>query len=546
MACLNSFDDSAENVKTFQSGYSSTAMSTSENVKLNNTNGTVRLPATNLSDNYNSNPAILASSEYINSTKKDFSDDLLTEHSLAFKNVKNRIETLEKEVKKLRKINKRLNTNLCSHRHVMNCNNDSMLNSHLVTAICKGIAEYYDEKSGAIVTAMENLKNVHNVDLEKRSNIERKRMKEKMEKLFKMDTCNEDNSENVCYQVEDINEEDIVDSLCDKTNNAMERHKNIAQSEFTLHVNTDNSMPDKNISSRATDTYKTEEKAINNEFLLFKDMSLHSAEAREASVEDISVISHLDHKLSHLRNDELHTRDNLCNENNVQSINTRKNNLTTKVLSPEKETFDRDMIVDTVEATKRRKKSGEVQNKSNRLFKKIRNLKKKTRENTCIKTRKNVEICSDYNSEQSMTESRIEDEDENDKGLSANNITGFKRKLIATEHCVSTKKPRIEKEKEDKNVIDSNLMENITDLVKNKLSQADSSTNENIEIQAEDLNQQDKEPTFMQFFRNDVEESHTPMSQLIRYIDQKSIKHEVRNTRGSLKKITHIHTIAGI
>ncbi|XP_020282615.1 uncharacterized protein LOC109854179 [Pseudomyrmex gracilis] len=534
MPCLNSFD--SENVKTFQSGYPSTAMSTSENVKLNNTCGTVRLPATNLSDKYNSNPAILAASEYINFTKKDFPDDLVTEDSLAFKNVKNRIETLEEEVKKLRKTKKRLNTSLCSHRHVMNCNNDSMLNSHLVTAICKGIAEYYNEKSGAIVSAMENLKNVHNVDTKERSNIKRKKMKEKIKKLFKMDTCNEDNSENVCYQVENINEEDIVDSLYDKTNNATEG-KNIAQSEFPLHVNTNNSIPDKNISSRATDTYKTEEKAINNE-LLPKGISFHSAEAGEAFVEDILITSHLDHKLSHLRNDELHTSDNLFNDNNVQSIDTRENNLTTtEVLSLEEENFDRD-IVDTAEATKRRKKSGEVQNKSNRLFKKIRNLKKKTRENTCVRTQKNVEMCSDYNSVQS--ELRIEDEDKNEEGLSANNITGLKRKLIVTEHCISTKKPKIEKERED--VIDNALVKNITSL-KSKLSQADSSINEDIEIET-DLNQQNKESTFMQFFRNDVEESHTPMSQLIRYIDQKSTKREMRNTRGSLKKITHIHTIA--
>lgn len=534
----------------------------------------VNLPVTtNLSNSYSSDPATLALSKCISSARKDFcSDDLVTEHSSSFKSVKNRIETLEIEVRKLRKINKRLNTNICSHRQVTKCDNDSVLNSNFVTAICKGIAEYYDEKSGAIVSAIEDLKNVRNINSAKRQsirqNMKRKRIKEMMMKnLFKIDACNKDrHSKGASCQVEDSNEENVV-YTCDNTNNGAEE-TDIAQSEFTSHVNTNNSTPSENVSTRPNDTCKTEEEAINNEFLFLNDTSSHSAKAVETSVEDQSTTSHLDHKISHLHTDELHTNcDNLFNKDNVQSIDMKENNLTTteiSPMSPEKERFDCDMIVDSAEATKIRKTSkGDVQSRSNRLLKKIRNLKKKTRENTYTETRKNIEMCSDYNSEQSMTQSQIEDKDETeqsmaqsqiedgdktDRYLSANDITGLKRKLIVntTECCISTKKPRIEEnEREDKDVTDSHVIKNVADL-EEKFSQADSSINEDTEIQEEDSSQQDEEPTSAQLFRIDVEESHTPMYHLIRYIDQKSTKREVRNTRGSLKKMTHIRIIAGI
>ncbi|KYM85061.1 hypothetical protein ALC53_04849 [Atta colombica] len=285
-------DSIAGNIKS-QSGRSSTMTQICENVELRNTDISHIPLVTNIPSNLNAIPTL---SQNNNCAREHFcSDDLLVKHSISIKKMKRKIQSLKSKMKKFRRLKKKIDTN-SRCRCVMNHKDDISLNSNLISLICKGVAEYFNEKKEACP------KNERDIDSEKCICCS------KRTELKRRQSCNAYKS--MFSKIENFDENERVrDTCCDKTENATNiidvlqfnhTSKNILSS---VHKNSYSNI---NISSTSLNDIEIDKE------LLHKQNTLHS-------VEVVPVENNF--TMSRLSIDKLYVNNDILNKNNVVDAN---------------------------------------------------------------------------------------------------------------------------------------------------------------------------------------------------------------------------------
>ncbi|XP_018337044.1 PREDICTED: uncharacterized protein LOC108745405 [Trachymyrmex septentrionalis] len=294
-------DSIAGNIKS-QSGRSSTTTQICENVELRNTDISHIPLVAKVPSNLNAIPTL---SQNRNCAREHFcSDDLLIKHSISIKKMKRKIRSLKSKMKKFRRLKKKINTN--SRCCVMNHKDDVSLNSNLISLICKGVAEYFNEKKEACP------KNERDIDSEKCTCCS------KRTELKRRQSCNAYKS--MFSEIEKFDENERVrGTYCDKTENATNitdvlqfnhTSKNILSS---VHKNSYSNI---NISSISLNDIE-----IDKEFL-HKQNTLHSVEV--VPVENSFT-------MSRLSVDKLYVSNDILNKDNIDA-NDVDNQIETKTM----------------------------------------------------------------------------------------------------------------------------------------------------------------------------------------------------------------------
>ncbi|KYQ47177.1 hypothetical protein ALC60_13809 [Trachymyrmex zeteki] len=282
-------DSIAGNIK---SGRSSTMTQICENVELRNTDISHRPFVANIPSNFNAIPTL---SQNRNCAREHFcSDDLLIKHSISLKKMKRKIRSLKSKMKKFRRLKEKIDTN-SRCRCVMNHKDDISLNSNLISSICKGVAEYFNEKKE---TCSKN-----ELDIDSEMCI----CCSKRTELKKRQSCNA--YESMFSKIENFDENERVrDTCCDKTENATKitdiLQFNHTSKNILSSVHKNNSYSNINISSTSLNDIE-----IDKEFLP-KQNTLHSLEV--ASVEDNLTTSRLSV-------DKLYVSNDILNKDNVDA-----------------------------------------------------------------------------------------------------------------------------------------------------------------------------------------------------------------------------------
>jgi len=276
-----------------------------ENVELRNTDISHIPLVSNIPSNLNAIPTL---SQNNNCAREHFcSDDLLVKHSISIKKMKRKIQSLKSKMKKFRRLKKKIDTN-SRCRCVMNHKDDISLNSNLISLICKGVAEYFNEKKEACP------KNERDIDSEKCICCS------KRTELKRRQSCNA--YESMFSKIENFDENERVrDTCCDKTENATNiidvlqfnhTSKNILSS---VHKNSYSKI---NISSTSLNDIEIDKK------LLHKQNTLHS-------VEVVPVENNF--TMSRLSIDKLYVNNDILNKNNVVDANDVDNQTETGTMS---------------------------------------------------------------------------------------------------------------------------------------------------------------------------------------------------------------------
>lgn len=305
-------DSVVSNIKS-QSGRSSAMTQNNENVELRNVN----IPAVaNLSGNLDSIPAFTLPQNR-NYAREDFcSNDLLTKHSPSIKEMEKKIRSLESKMKKFRKLKKKINKNN-SYRSI-NCKDD-MLNSNLISVICKSVMEYYDEKKDVC------FKNKHDIDSEKCT------CNTKETKIQQLNKSNNTCKNIFSCKTENCNEKyQVCNTFCNKVENVTKTCKDIdiSPGEHTLSVHKNTLFSDINTSSMFLNNTDDSDK---REIDLHEKNTLHLPEV--VSIED-------DLATSHLSTDKICTNDTLLDKDNVETIDADNKTEIETVLSKDKNSTD--------------------------------------------------------------------------------------------------------------------------------------------------------------------------------------------------------------
>ncbi|XP_012054608.1 PREDICTED: protein PFC0760c-like [Atta cephalotes] len=358
-------DSIAGNIKS-QSGRSSTMTQICENVELRNTDISHIPLVTNISSNLNAIPTL---SQNNNCAREHFcSDDLLVKHSISIKKMKRKIQSLKSKMKKFRRLKKKIDTN-SRCRCVMNHKDDISLNSNLISLICKGVAEYFNEKKEACP------KNERDIDSEKCICCS------KRTELKRRQSCNAYKS--MFSKIENFDENERVrDTCCDKTENATNiidvlqfnhTSKNILSS---VHKNSYSNI---NISSTSLNDIEIDKE------LLHKQNTLHS-------VEVVPVENNF--TMSRLSIDKLYVNNDILNKNNVVDANDVDNQTETGTMS----LSNNKKSLDHAEKRNIMRKGQNIQKAKvgDRLLKNLRNLKRKKQSISRINKQENIKSYSDH------------------------------------------------------------------------------------------------------------------------------------------------------
>jgi len=282
-----------------QSGRSSMMTPICENIELRNVDISHIPVVTNLSSNLNSIPTEFISSQNTSCAREDFcSGNLLTKHSSSIKEIERKLRSLESKMKKYRRLKKKINTNsrCCCMNH--NHNNDILLNSNLISMICKGVAEYYEKKEAYS-------KNERDIDSKMCTCCTKNSQLQNRQHLNK---CNA-HKNTFSWKTENFDEKDQVrDTCCSKTENGT-KAIDILQFEHALSsVHKNNSYLGINTSNTSLNDIDETDKG---EFVFQHQNTLHSAEV--ASVKNSLATSC---SIA----DEIYVNDNFLSKDNVKVI----------------------------------------------------------------------------------------------------------------------------------------------------------------------------------------------------------------------------------
>ncbi|XP_012217521.2 uncharacterized protein [Linepithema humile] len=408
--CNNQYSDPMENHLKPQLKHSSRTTQSSEN-ELKSSNIAMHVPvATNISTNYSSAKFTLP--ENIDCMKKYYSD-LLAQHSSSFKQIQRKLKLLGSKMKKLRRSQKKQRTSSCRHHCVSNHDNGAFLNSNLLSTICKGVAQYYDEKR----------ENERKIESENYS-------AEKIQLRKRKRSDDEYNEYNVRYNVKNpfsLQCENLEkDTPIEDTSNILEEvaeETDTLQSSQILCINKSTPTLDvnaSNVSFNSTD--QSYEKA------LVAHREIVSDSAEEVSPEDSD-------RKSHSSNDEICTSNNLLSESNVESVNESVMEMTCLSSDDDNKNCDEHSIdhayskIHTIADESKMK--GKNQNKeklNSRLLKNIRNLKRKT-QTSHINKQENIESGPNHRSELNELAKRLQVENKNKPDNRTIQIKNLKRNL---------------------------------------------------------------------------------------------------------------------
>lgn len=351
--------------------------------ELKHTSVTPRIPVTtNLFSNLDLISVTPSSSQNMRYAKEDApSSNLLAEHSLSIKKIERKIQLLQSDMKKqLRKLEKKQNTSYCHHCCVMNYNNDTSLNSELLTTIYKSMIEFYNDKKERCFRSKQNTVS------EKYTHCNIKKMKLKKKRLNK----NNAHKRECSWRIEHLNNKFQQDLAYNKSENSMITD-NLEYKHELLYMN--NSGPLSNVNMSSSSFNDIDDK----EFVSHEKTALQLV--RAVSADKSPIISNLS---------ELYKSNNVPSNDNVE---TNSNNYTvaeTSSLTSDVENsiiHNDNKIIDIVPK--------DFQNKgktSNCWSKNIRNLKRKMEPNLCINSaQESTELFSNsHNSEHDKRTKRRE------------------------------------------------------------------------------------------------------------------------------------------
>ncbi|XP_011862543.1 PREDICTED: uncharacterized protein LOC105559093 [Vollenhovia emeryi] len=329
----SSYSESIADNSKSQSGRSSSIDQISENVELSNVDISCIPVVAGLSNNLGSVPTALALSQNRTYARQDLSSDLLTEHSSSIKDLERKFELLENKMKRIQRL-KAKDNNSCCRRSING--GDNTLNSNLISIICKGMAEYYDEKRQA------QFKN-------KRLNNSKMCIRAKRAKLRKRQLLNTSNAcKNISHEPENEDRQ-VRDMSCNTENATMTT--DILSREHTLSVK-DDLLSNVNTSSTFRNGIGEFDK---REFVHHEKSILHSTHVE--SVENNSTISRLSTdetcginakenviktKAQNIHEDkggEIYASDTLLSEDNVGAIDTNNRTKTGRTSLSNDENF---------------------------------------------------------------------------------------------------------------------------------------------------------------------------------------------------------------
>lgn len=415
--CNNQYSDPVARHLKSQLKNSFGATQSSEN-ELKDSNIAMHMPvATNISTNPSYSSAKFTLSENIDSMKKhSYPDDLLARHSLPFKQIRRKLKSLKSKMKKLRRSQKKEKTSSCCHHCVTN-DNGAFLNSNLLSMICKGVAQYYDEKR-------ENERKIESKNYSEGKIQSRKRKRS--------DEYSNDSKNPFLSQCESLGEDTLIEEKDIPLKNATcntpeeiteEKEINILQSSHALCIN--KSSPVLNINTPNV-FFNSIDQSCEKAIVACTENVSDSAE--EASPEDSE-------KKSHSNNDEIYTSNNSLSESNMESVNESVMETTHLLSDDDNKNYDKhsiDRVDDKIHTIVEESKiKGNNQNKEklhNRLLKNIRNLKRKT-QTSHVNKQENIESESNHGFELNELAKRLQVENKNENDNRTIQINNVKRNL---------------------------------------------------------------------------------------------------------------------
>ncbi|EFN67165.1 hypothetical protein EAG_09036 [Camponotus floridanus] len=380
--CSQYNDSTADNWKSRSTFHSMSAtMQNCENDELRNADFTThtRIATKPSRNNLGSISESSSSFQSMDCVRKDsYSNDLLAKHSSSIEEIKKQIGLLERQMKKFKRLKEKPNTNSC--HCVMKYNDSALLNSNLFAIICKGIAEYYDKRTK---TCSKTARDIYS----------EKGKKGKL-KRHRLNKYNENKSTSL-WKIENIDERYLQDK--EKLYNKSEDTKkattcDILQSK--LCINKCNEISYVNESNKFLSDIDDCDK---KKFIFCKENALNSAE--RTSIEDVLTMSHLSSPDKLYDNIE-EISNNSFNEDNVKSINMDcQTKMEMKVSSCNSDISIDDAdnrIADVIlEENKIKRKNQNKATYNDRLFKKMRNLKRKAQANSHVNTEESIELYSE-------------------------------------------------------------------------------------------------------------------------------------------------------
>jgi len=422
-SCLNSSDQFSNLVAVNQMAHST--MQNSENIKLKNMDVMADMPiTTDLSNNLN----FISTnnlSENMDCTRRSFhSDDLLIKQSSSIKKIEKKLESLENKMKEFATLKKKQNIYSCHGKY----KNNILLNPDLLSAICKGIAQYHNEERQKDAC----FKNKRNTFRKHKHNTRTREKIKKRKRLKKYNTY----EDSFLWKIECFDKNFLQDILCNKAENAA-KENNISPFEHdtsykTIHnTNRDNSILDVNTSGQPLNNEPVEEPIL---FMRENPESI-SRLTKIESVKDNSVCLITN---SSLTNNEIPINHNLSCKDNTEYIDLDNQMASETMLSLPNSQNPIDhankkiiMMENKIKGKNKFKKSI-----TNRLLRKIKNLKKKTQVNLHMNKQENNTLCSHYNFEHNeLTKSKIQEpETDNLKDNDSLKINNRKRKSSILEN----------------------------------------------------------------------------------------------------------------
>jgi len=420
VSCLNLSNQFNNPVAINQVAHS-TMMQNSENVKLKNMNVMPDMPITTDSSNnlnFSSTNNLSGNTEY---TIRNFhSDDLLIKQSSSIKKIEKKLQSLEDKIKKFPTLKKERDIYSCHSKY----KNNILLNPDLLTAICKGMAQYYSEEREKNAC----FKNKRNKFRRYKHNTKTREKIKKKKRLKKHNTY----EESFLWKIECLDKNFLRNILCNKSRNAA-KETNISQFEYntsykTIHnTNKDNSILDVNTSGQSLNNEPIEKSIL---FMKENPQSVsHLTEIESVKDSSVCLITN-----SSLTNKEILINHNSLCKDNAEYIdldNQMTSETTLSLSNSSQNSIDHANKRIIMMENKIKRESKLKKGITNRLLKKIKHLKRKTQVNSHINKQENNNLYSHCNIEHNeLTKSKIQEpETDNLKDNDLLKISNKKRKL---------------------------------------------------------------------------------------------------------------------
>ncbi|XP_011332737.1 uncharacterized protein LOC105276645 isoform X2 [Ooceraea biroi] len=393
MSHASSSDDQCDDSIVISEAAHSTMIQSCKNVESRDTNTTAYVPAaTNLPNNLNLISATINLPENTNCTRESFhsnSNDSLIKQSLSIKKIKKQLKALESKIKKFPKLKKKRNISSCHHCEYRN---GTSLSPNLITAICKGVLQYSNDRVKNTWVRNEGKK----LRRHKKHGIKKKEKLKKRKERLKKYNAREDS-----WESESFDEDTSRDILCNRLDDVARENK-ASQFEHSIpyttiqNINKNNSVLDVNTSDRPVDNESDEESNL---------WTRENQESVSHLMEVTSAIASSDVIIN-----EISTNDNSLREDNREyiDIDNQMATKTTVFLSNSQKSVDHAnsniiMTESEIKGESKIKKSI-----ASRLLKKIRNLKRKTQANSHMNKEQNSLSCIDTSEHHELTKLRIE------------------------------------------------------------------------------------------------------------------------------------------